>query len=194
MEEYSYIIDFIIRHEGGYVNDPDDPGGETKYGISKRSYPNLNIHNLTLEDAYRIYFDDYIQPIIRRLKPVIENTNTLTVKLILLSMADAAVQHGHKRAYIFLQKALNKLDNGRLGTLEVDGIIGKHTLRRLESCIKNELVFELVALYIHFRIDFYLYIVDHRSSSRKYLRGWIRRVNDLILYSSEYSTRYKLKL
>lgn len=41
------------------MNDPEDPGGETKYGISKRAYPRLDIKNLTLEDASAIYKRDY---------------------------------------------------------------------------------------------------------------------------------------
>jgi lysozyme family protein len=52
-------VEFVLKHEGGYVNDPDDPGGETKYGISKRAYPNLNIKNLKIEHAKEIYKKDY---------------------------------------------------------------------------------------------------------------------------------------
>lgn len=52
-------VKHVLSHEGGYVNDPDDPGGETKYGISKRAYPNLDIANLTREDAKAIYKRDY---------------------------------------------------------------------------------------------------------------------------------------
>ena len=51
----------VLRHEGGYVNDPLDLGGETKYGISKRSYPHLDIKNLTLDQAKQIYFRDFWQ-------------------------------------------------------------------------------------------------------------------------------------
>lgn len=50
---------FVIAREGGYVNDPSDPGGETKFGISKRAYPDLDIANLTEEDARGIYLRDY---------------------------------------------------------------------------------------------------------------------------------------
>lgn len=49
----------VIGHEGGYVNDPRDPGGETKYGISKRAYPYADIKNLTLDQAKDIYLRDY---------------------------------------------------------------------------------------------------------------------------------------
>ena len=48
---FDTAFDRLIGHEGGYVNNPADPGGETKYGISKRSYPSLNIANLTREMA-----------------------------------------------------------------------------------------------------------------------------------------------
>ena len=55
-------IENVIKHEGGYVNDPSDPGGETKYGISKKAYPKVDIKNLTLDDAIEIYKDDYWLP------------------------------------------------------------------------------------------------------------------------------------
>lgn len=53
------MLDRLIAREGGYVNHPEDPGGETKYGISKRSYPDLDIKSLTIDDAKGIYYRDY---------------------------------------------------------------------------------------------------------------------------------------
>lgn len=58
-ERFRRFFEDILKHEGGYVNHPNDPGGETKYGISKRSYPNLDIKNLTKEQAMEIYYNDY---------------------------------------------------------------------------------------------------------------------------------------
>ena len=52
-------VELILKHEGGYVNHPDDPGGETNFGIAKRSYPNLEIDKLSEDDAKRIYKEDY---------------------------------------------------------------------------------------------------------------------------------------
>ena len=43
--EFNDVIDKVLEHEGGYVNDPNDLGGETKYGISKRAYPDVDIFN-----------------------------------------------------------------------------------------------------------------------------------------------------
>ncbi len=52
-----------LRQEGGYVNDPQDPGGETNFGISKRQYPTLDIAHLTRDDAIAIYARDYWRPV-----------------------------------------------------------------------------------------------------------------------------------
>lgn len=57
---FSRLVD--VRHEGGYVNNPHDPGGETKYGISRRTYPGEDITNLTLDRAREIYKRDYWGP------------------------------------------------------------------------------------------------------------------------------------
>jgi lysozyme family protein len=63
MNDFEQAIELLLAIEGGYVNDPDDPGGETKYGISKRSYPHLDIENLTVEEAKAIYHRDFWTPI-----------------------------------------------------------------------------------------------------------------------------------
>lgn len=60
---FDRAIEFILREEGGYVNNPADPGGETKYGISKRAYPNEDIAGLTVEKAKAIYRRDYWSPL-----------------------------------------------------------------------------------------------------------------------------------
>lgn len=60
--DFNAAFDFVIGAEGGYVNDPKDPGGETKYGISKRAYPGLDIASLTIEQARDIYHLDYWLP------------------------------------------------------------------------------------------------------------------------------------
>jgi len=56
---FERALAFILEWEGGYSNDPKDPGGETRWGISKRSYPEINIATLTKEQAAAIYRRDY---------------------------------------------------------------------------------------------------------------------------------------
>ena len=60
---FDQAIEVILKHEGGYANNPNDSGGETKYGISKRSYPELNIRGLTRDYAKKIYEQDFWKPL-----------------------------------------------------------------------------------------------------------------------------------
>lgn len=61
-ENFSKAFAFAMRWEGGYCNDKDDPGGETKFGICKRDFPHLDIKSLTAEQAGEIYRDKYWTP------------------------------------------------------------------------------------------------------------------------------------
>lgn len=56
---FNYCVQIILEVEGGLVDDPQDPGGVTKFGISKRAYPNLDVPSLTEEQAAQIYYEDY---------------------------------------------------------------------------------------------------------------------------------------
>lgn len=60
--EFKKSLSLVKEFEGGYVNDPDDPGGETKYGISKRAFPDEDIKNLTEERAEELYYMNYWWP------------------------------------------------------------------------------------------------------------------------------------
>jgi len=95
----------VIGEEGGYVDHPSDPGGETKYGISKRSYPNVDIANLTLEQARAIYKRDYWD----RLRG-----DELPYPLAEF-LFDFAVNSGVGAATKALQRALGVLPDGVIG-------------------------------------------------------------------------------
>jgi hypothetical protein len=58
-ENFQIACQFVLDHEGGYVNDPDDPGGETNFGIAKRYHPDVDIKSLTKQEAAEIYFKEY---------------------------------------------------------------------------------------------------------------------------------------
>lgn len=59
MDSFDSAFEIVVGIEAGYVNDPKDPGGETKFGISKRAHPDLDIRNLTLDQAKLIYKSGY---------------------------------------------------------------------------------------------------------------------------------------
>lgn len=94
-ENFDKAFDFVLLWEGNYSNDANDPGGETKYGISKRAYPNLEIKELTVADAKEIYKTDYWQ------KCGCDNLE-YPIDIIVF---DTAVNMGVGRAKIILEKS-----------------------------------------------------------------------------------------
>lgn len=90
---FNQAVNFILRWEGGYVNDLNDPGGETKFGISKRAYPHLEISTLTEDQAKEIYHRDYWKK---------ARCDELAVPLDMVVM-DTAVNCGVSRALDFLK-------------------------------------------------------------------------------------------
>ena len=120
---FEYCFKLIVGEEGGYVNNPKDPGGETKWGISKRAYPYLSIPELTIEHAKEIYHEDYWSKVRGDDLP----------KPLGLCMFDCAVNMGNDAAIRLLQ--------GEVGA-DVDGIFGQQTMlfikqRSLEDIINN---------------------------------------------------------
>lgn len=95
----------VLRHEGGYVCDPRDPGGETKWGISKRSYPTLDIKALTREDAAAIYRRDFWHVL---------KADTLP-PAVAFQVFDLAVNSGIGTAIRLYQRALGVADDGHFG-------------------------------------------------------------------------------
>ena len=84
MTNFQTAIKFVLQWEGGYANDSVDPGGETNYGISKRSYPDLDIKNLSIADAIEIYKRDYWD---------LHNLDSEESPMC-IALLDAYVQHG----------------------------------------------------------------------------------------------------
>lgn len=118
----------LIGIERGYSNNPNDPGGETKYGVSKRSYPDEDIKNLTLDRAKYLYRRDFWDKL--RLDDV--GAYSLRVAEI---MFEFGVNAGVHWSGVYLQRALNALN--RRGTLfsdiKEDGVVGANTLKSLKS-------------------------------------------------------------
>lgn len=99
-------------NEGGYVNDPEDPGGETKFGISKREYPNLDIAALTRDDAIAIYRRDFWEPI---------QGDTLPVG-VAFQLLDFAVNSPITTALRALQRAVGVADDGVFGPVSREAL------------------------------------------------------------------------
>lgn len=162
MDRFEYAFDKTLRFEGGYVNDPDDPGGETRFGISKRSYPDVDIAALSETQAKDIYRRDYWDAL--RLDEIYSS-------LISSEIFDTAVNMGRRTSTRIAQRALNFLG----GDLIEDGIIGSKTLFALNVwCLKDE-----KALFIclnGFQFMRYFEITKDNAKLKRFTRGWTKRV------------------
>lgn len=92
---FDEAVNIILKHEGGYSHDSLDPGGETNFGICKRSYPNIDIKNLTKEKAMAIYRADFWDKL--KIESLPRN--------IRLLYFDCAVNQGPARAQKFYLEA-----------------------------------------------------------------------------------------
>lgn len=158
MANFDKAVDIVLAHEGGYVNHPADPGGETKYGISKRSYPNEDIKNLTIARAKEIYFADFWKPY---------KYDQITSDSVATKIFDTAVNTGAKRAFRFAQQAANTLGKN----LVVDGIFGNGTLAAINSLSSDA----FLSAYRTIQADYYKSIVAANPSKGVFLRGWLTR-------------------
>lgn len=105
MSNFLTVFNRVLGHEGNYVNDPNDPGGETKFGISKRSYPKVDIKNLTVEQAIVIYKTDFWD--------VLDGDHIPFP--VAFQLFDFAVNSGVSTAIRYLQRAIGVADDGYWG-------------------------------------------------------------------------------
>lgn len=188
----------IIDREGGYVNDPDDPGGATKYGVTIHTMRRLGLDldgdgNVTASDVRRLNKDQateiflkhyYYAPRIAELPPMLH-----------ASVFDMYVNAGTNAVKI-LQRLLRQMGE----PISVDGGIGPQTIAAAASAARNA-PDHLADAYGIARRNYYFAIADKRVASRKYARsrnggkgGWITRAEEFIspryhLSASEFAKR-----
>lgn len=159
---FDQAFDRLIGNEGGYVNNPSDPGGETKWGISKRSYPSVDIADLTKDEAKEIYHRDFwVKGQMQEFDPAVS-----------FQVFDIAVNSGIKRAIMLLQRAAGVSD---------DGYVGPVTLAAINAEKTPILLMKLIAE----RLDFW----RHLSTWNEFGAGWAgRAANDLRYAAQDYKS------
>jgi lysozyme family protein len=147
------IIEVVLEHEGGYVNDPKDPGGETNFGIAKRSHPDVDIKNLTKDGAKEIYKEVYWDG--NKVESLSEDLRHIYF--------DMCVNQGKGRAVKILQHAANAKGDG----LKVDGGLGPKTIGAMKG-----VELDRVRAY---RVKYYADLVTRKPDLEKFYFGWFRR-------------------
>jgi lysozyme family protein len=152
MSNFEKCIPRILLYEGGYVNDPSDPGGETNFGISRRSFPNEDIKNMTKGRASEIYKKQYWDAC---------NLDLITDPSAALQIFDFTVNAGVSRSVKLVQRIVDTLEDGKLGPI---------TAAKVNDNI------HFVDNFITARIDYYYELVKSKPALAKFYNGWINRV------------------
>lgn len=155
---FDEAFDRLLGHEDGYVNDPKDPGGETKWGISKRSYPNENIKNLTRERAKALFKRDFWDRV---------NANALPDG-VAFQCADFAYHSGAETAVRYLQRALGVADDGHWGPVS-------------QAAADKASESDMIMLLNAERLDF----MTRLSNWPHVGRGWARRIANNLRYGAQ---------
>jgi len=151
--DFDTAFEKVVGHEGGISNHPDDPGGLTKYGISKRAYPNEDIAAMTLDHAKAIYHRDYWGP---------AGCDALPDGARYAHF-DMAVNSGVKAAIKALQAAVGEVQ---------DGILGPRTLMAAGSMPAPRLVARMCAERLR--------LMTALDTFNTFGRGWTRRVLSIL--------------
>ena len=158
-KNYDKCLETILHHEGGYVNHPKDPGGETNLGVTKRVYEEWggtkNMKDLQVSDVAPIYKKNYWDKM---------KGDDLPGGLD-SCVFDFGVNAGPGRAAKYLQKMI--------GTV-VDGGIGPNTLAKLDSYVKEHTIQETIEKYQSMRQEYY----ESLSTFSTFGKGWTRRVEE----------------
>lgn len=172
MADFQTFLPILLQHEGGFVNDPADPGGATNKGVTLKTFqscarrllgiaPTLDaLKSLTDQQAGLIYKDLYWNRICG---------DRIALQALANIVCDFQVNAGARSAKL-LQQVLNEL--GATPPLVVDGIIGARSLAALQVIDQRD-------AYMSFKqhaIDYYQNLAAQRPELQKFLRGWLNRI------------------
>ena len=166
-KEFLSAWEKTMRWEGGAVahNVSGDTGGWTKYGISQKAYPKLDIKNLSARDAIELAYYDYWA--LMQCDKIAEYSPIAAGHVF-----DIGFNMGHRWGIKMLQRAINQLHNAKV--LKDDGIYGRLTHAELQ-CVNPE---SLNNALRHVRIKRFKWLATVNPINRKFLKGWTNRAND----------------
>ena len=162
-KNYQHCLEMILHHEGGYVNHPEDPGGATNLGVTKRVYEEWVGRTVTLDAMERLQVSD-VAPIYKKNYWNRVKGDQLPSGLD-LCVFDFGVNAGTGRAAKYLQRMIGSTP---------DGAIGPNTLRAVKMFCDTEGVESAIGDYQDARQSYY----EKLSTFDTFGRGWTRRVKE----------------
>lgn len=175
-QERGVIIEKVIGVEGGYVDDPSDSGGKTKYGITeavaRKHGWDKPISELPYKFAFAVFLMDYWKPL--NLNRILKHSSLIATELF-----DTGVNQGVVTAAEYLQRSLNVLNNKATlyDDLVVDGRIGVKTLCALDAYLTkrdNEGERVLFSMLNCLQGEGYVTLAERREKDEKFIYGWFR--------------------
>lgn len=163
-KNFDFCLKEILKHEGGYVNHPKDPGGMTNLGVTKRTYEQY-LGEQVDEATMRALTPAIVAPLYKKMYWDKMKCGELPTGLDLL-VFDFGVNAGPSRAIKFLQKMV--------GTAE-DGVIGPATIAAANEYVKLRGAEYAVNRYTEWRINYYKRLPTFATFGK----GWLRRVEDV---------------
>lgn len=173
MSAFDRIIPIIIEEEGGYVNHPKDPGGETKYGISKRRFPNEDIKNLTKERAKELYYKHYwLEAGLDKLEDELGGTSDKNGGDKLLErILSHSILLGPDRAVRCLQRALR----ANYETTTEDGKVGPRVRAALGRAVAQNGSYCVLVAFKSECAGVYRILLERNPDNLVFIEGWLNR-------------------
>ncbi|MHB8414011.1 MAG: glycoside hydrolase family 108 protein [Acidiferrobacteraceae bacterium] len=177
---FQFALTFTLREEGGYVDNPDDPGGATNYGVTQRTYDQFranhglaaqSVREILQPEVQSIYYGMYWQPAKCQLMP----------RALAACQFDWAVQHGPDGAIHTLQAAVG---------VPQDGVYGPQTQAALAIGLRN--LPTLVNHYLDLRREWYIADGQANLTQTQFEKDWLGRVERLRAYVEPLLTRLSL--
>lgn len=170
MSTFAPAIAVTLKNEGGYTNDPVDPGGETNFGITRKfllsvgeSALAIDMHTMTVDQAKHIY---------EKYWWIQYGYGTIVDQTIATKVFDFSVNMGSSRAHKLLQQGMNNAFNSNL---VVDGGLGPTTFGKVNAVVSTDDKQALLNAISDAAWSYYQSLIAQNSALAKFQNGWKNR-------------------
>lgn len=183
--KFSEAYQIVMKHEGGYVNDRDDRGGETYKGIARKYHTTWEgwkiVDKLKRSSGFPRTLDSnqtlqsYVKSFYKKKYWDVHHLDSINISSVQLELFDTGVNMGVKRAGMFFQEALNLCNRNQrdYADIKVDGAIGRMTLTAFGKARATS-IFKTMNLL---QGEYYMKMVRNNPTQEKFFNGWLNRVD-----------------